>query len=95
MIKLLSTLHSPTKMKTETYFRIVLTEPEHEQAWNLIESFCFQHGLEFVFYRKIKVGVNSNTREVKVKGKKLDQFKQFLKEQKLDRAITYAEDSTL
>ncbi len=66
-------------MDEEYYFCLHLTESEHNFVKYDIEEYCKNNKLQLKYYRKFKNGHIPMYREVKVIGKTINRFKQFLK----------------
>ena len=71
------------------YFRLELTEGEHGCIEREIKDFCEEnnHELQLIYYRQVKTGHIPMIREIKVRGQHLGKFKDFLKQNGLDKYV--------
>jgi hypothetical protein len=74
-------------MRTEYYFRLDLSENEHDCIELFLKQFCNKHDLELKYYRKIKTGHIPMIREIKVVGNNVQKVNQFIKEHSLEKFV--------
>ena len=67
----------------QLYFRLSLTENEHEIVNGMFVEQCQILGVSLLYYRKLKNGHIPCIREVKVVGENLYRFQKYLQDEKI------------